>query len=219
MMLGLRRWSAMLLFGLLAIVSLGARADVSLSVFPGWNAVSSTNWSVKTPIIQNWRQMLARWADGKDCDSDTCSSAGWADLVARVKAAGDVMAEMRMANTLINDTSAHPYTEDGANWKTDEYWETPYEFLKKSGDDEDFTIAKYFLLKAAGVPAANMQIDAVRVKSLGGRGHAILAVRTDVTHVFILDNRVAQVIDVNLVAAEFRPVLGVNEATWWSFAQ
>lgn len=212
------RLAAMLLFGSLVTASLGARAD-SASIFPGWKAIASTNWDAKVPGVENWRQMLARWNGGKDCDSDTCDSARWAGLVTEVKAAGDLMAQMKKANSLINDPAQHPYKEDSTNWKTDEYWETPYEFLKKSGDAEDFATAKYFLLKAAGVPVANMQIIAVRVKLLSGRSHAILAIRSDVKHAFILDNMVNQVLDAKIVGGNYRPVLGVNEANWAAFIQ
>jgi predicted transglutaminase-like cysteine proteinase len=214
MMSTLRRLSAMVFCGLIcsAVLSAEAVPDTSnASMLPGWKAIASTNWEFKGAGIQNWHQMLVRWADGKDCDSDTCSSTGWAAMVAEVKAAGDLVAEVKAANTLINK---HPYTEDIANWKVAEYWETPYEFLKKSGDTEDFAIAKYFLLKAAGVPVDDMQIIMVRLKSLGGVGHAILAVRPDATHTFILDNRNPSVVDAKFVKNEFKPVVGVNESSW-----
>jgi predicted transglutaminase-like cysteine proteinase len=216
-MLMWRRVSAMMLFGLIASAAIDATADSNASMFPGWKAVSSTNWDVKASGIQNWRQMLTRWADGKDCDSDTCSSDGWPAMVAQVKAAGDLMAEIKAANSLINNPAQHAYTEDIKNWNAAEYWETPYEFLKKSGDTEDFAIAKYFLLKAAGVPIDDMQIIAVRLISQGGIGHAILAVRSDSTHTIILDNRVATIMDVKLVKSEFKPVLGVNESSWSAY--
>jgi predicted transglutaminase-like cysteine proteinase len=213
----LRQMASMALFSLITFAPLNVKADSNASMFPGWNAVASTNWDVKTPAIQNWRQMLARWADGKDCDNDTCSSANWAAMVANVKATGDVMAQMKKANSLINDPSQHLSKEDSANWKTDEYWKTPYEFLKKSGDAQDFAIAKYFLLKAAGVPVADMQIILVRLKSQGGIGHAILAVRPDATRIFILDNRVLQVLTADLLKDEFTPVLGINESAWCAY--
>jgi len=208
-----------LAISMLAVLTLsprGAEAD-SPSPVPGWRAVSSTNWDVKTPAVQNWRRMLARWADGQACESDTCTAKGWAEMVAQVKAAGDLLSQVKLANTLINDPSQHPYKEDINNWNTNEYWETPFEFLKKSGDAEDFAIAKYFLLKAAGVPAASMQIIAVRIKSLSGIGHVILAVTVDDSRTLVLDNRVAAVLDAKLVKDEFKPAIGINENKWWAY--
>jgi predicted transglutaminase-like cysteine proteinase len=204
----------MLLLGLIACAALDAAADSTTSMYPGWKAVASKNWDAKPSGIQQWRQMLKRWADGKDCDSDTCSSAGWSAMVAKVTEGGDLVAKVKTANALINK---HTYIEDITNWNAAEYWETPYEFLKKSGDTEDFAIAKYFLLKAAGVPVDDMQIIAVRVKALGDIGHAILAVRSDSTHILILDNRSPAVLDAQLIKTEYKPVLGLNENSWCAY--
>jgi len=60
-----------------------------------------------------------------------------------------------------------------------------------------------------------MQIIAVRIKSQGGIGHAILAVTVDDSHTLILDNRVATMLDAELVKDEFKPVIGINENSWW----
>jgi predicted transglutaminase-like cysteine proteinase len=214
MMFLLRRASPVILLGLLACLAFDAAADSTASMYPGWKAVYSKNWDAKPSGIQQWHQMVKRWADGKDCDSETCSSAGWSAMVAQVTAGGDLVAKVKAANALINK---HPYTEDITNWNTAEFWETPYEFLKKSGDTEDFAIAKYFLLKAAGVPVDDMQIIMVRIKSLGGIGHAILAVRSDSTHILILDNRSPAVLEAQVIKGEYKPVLGINENSWCAY--
>jgi predicted transglutaminase-like cysteine proteinase len=187
------------------------------TMFPGWKSLSSSNWNVNAGAIKSWRAMLARWADGMPCESDTCTVEGWAEMVADVKAAGDLVAEVKRANALINDPAKHPYIEDINNWAKSEYWATPYQFLKKSGDAEDFAIAKYFLLRAAGVPAANMELVVVRIKALGGIGHAILAVRIDDSSALILDNRMSSALDSKRVAAEYQPAIGINEDTWRAY--
>jgi predicted transglutaminase-like cysteine proteinase len=180
----------------------------------GSKEIASTNWSVKTSAIANWRAMLQRWAGGAPCESATCTSKGWDTLVAKVKAAGDPMAQIKTANSLMNDPAQHPYIEDINNWGKTEYWATAFQFLKKSGDCEDFSIAKYMLLKAAGMPVDNMRIVAVRIRSLGGIGHAILVVYQG-DRTLVLDNRVAPVMDEKLVRKEFQPALSVNENSWW----
>jgi predicted transglutaminase-like cysteine proteinase len=211
----LRRLSAVPALALTALVSFGAAGDsVGDVTYPGWKSVASTNWNVNTSAIKNWRSMLDRWADGKDCESDTCTTKGWASMVEQVKAAGDRMAQVKLANALINDPVQHPYIEDINNWAQQEYWETPYQFLKKSGDTEDYAITKYLLLRASGVPAADMQIVAGRIKSMGNIGHAILIVRVDDAHTVVLDNRIVPVLDAKLVKDEFKPMLGLNEDKW-----
>ena len=180
----------------------------------GSKEIASQNWGVKTSAIANWRAMLQRWANGAACESNTCTSKGWDALVAKVKAAGDPMAQIKTANSLMNDPAQHPYIEDINNWGKTEYWATAFQFLRKSGDCEDFSIAKYMLLKAAGMPVDNMRIVAVRIRSLGGIGHAVLVVYQG-DKALVLDNRVAPVMDEKLVRREFQPALSVNELSWW----
>lgn len=210
-----RPWPACAL--LVALVTTLAAGPVSARTYPsifGSKEIASKNWTVKTSAIANWVAMLQRWSDGKPCESNTCTAKGWEALVAKVKAAGDPMAQIKTANSLMNDPAQHPYIEDINNWGKTEYWATAFQFLRKSGDCEDFSIAKYMLLKAAGVPVEDMRIVAVRIRSLGGIGHAILVVYQGST-AWVLDNRNQKVLDANLVKLEFQPALSVNENSWW----
>ena len=202
---------------LVAVLALLSAPRAEARSYPnifGSKEIASQNWSVKNSAILNWRAMLERWANGKPCQSNTCTSQGWDALVAKVKAAGDPMAQIKIANSLMNDPAQHPYIEDINNWGKTEYWATAFQFLRKSGDCEDFSIAKYMLLKAAGMPVDDMRIVAVRIRSLGGIGHAILVVYQGNT-AWVLDNRVQRVLDANLVKLEFQPALSVNENSWW----
>ena len=203
--------------GFLALLALGDRPAAARS-YPaifGSKEMSSTNWGVHTSAVVNWMSMLKRWANGTPCaESNTCTTKGWQALVAQVKAAGDPMAQIKKANALLNDPVQHPYIEDINNWGQTEYWATAYQFLRKSGDCEDYSIAKYMLLKAAGYPVENMRIVAVRIRSLGGIGHAILVVYQG-AGAYVLDNRVPQVMQESLVRSEFQPAISMNEQFWW----
>ena len=202
------------LFGvLLAMHVLPAEARSYPNIF-GSKEIASQNWSVKTSAIANWVAMLQRWQNGAPCESSTCTAKGWDGLVAQVKAAGGPMAQIKIANDLMNNPKQHPYIEDINNWGKQEYWATAFQFLKKSGDCEDFSIAKYMLLKQAGYPVENMRIVAVRIKSLGGIGHAILVVYQG-GGAYVLDNRVAPVMQESLVRNEFAPAISMNEQFWW----
>ncbi len=202
-----------LIGALVLLLAPQAQARTYPNIF-GSKEIASQNWGVKTSAIANWRAMLQRWANGAPCESNTCTGKGWDALVAKVKAAGDPMAQIKTANSLMNDPAQHPYIEDINNWGKTEYWATAFQFLKKSGDCEDFSIAKYMLLKAAGMPIENMRVVAVRIRSLGGIGHAILVVYQG-DKALVLDNRVAPVMDEKLVRSEFQPALSVNEQSWW----
>jgi predicted transglutaminase-like cysteine proteinase len=201
-------------WGALALLSASPAEARSYPNIFGSKEIASKNWAVKTSAIANWVAMIQRWDNGKPCQSNTCTSKGWDALVAQVKAAGDPMAQIKTANRLMNDPAQHPYIEDINNWGKTEYWATAFQFLRKSGDCEDFSIAKYMLLKAAGMPVDNMRVVAVRIRSLGGIGHAILVVYQGST-AWVLDNRNQRVLDASLIKLEFQPALSVNENSWW----
>ena len=175
------------------------------------NEIVSQKFTLNKGPVFNWTGMLQHWKNGAACETPVCSSKSWAGLVAQVKAAGDPMAQIRAANELIN---ARPYIEDMPNWTKGDYWATAFEFLKKNGDCEDFSITKYMLLKAAGYPVENMRVFAVRLRNLNGTGHAILVVYQG-DKAWVLDNRTKSVMDANRVALEFQPVLSMNEQMWW----
>jgi len=200
-----------------AVVAMSAGTPAEARSYPnifGSKEIASKNWNVPTSAIANWNAMLKRWQNGAPCESNTCTGKGWDGLVAQVKAAGDPAAQVKEANRLMNNPKLHPYIEDINNWGKQEYWATAFQFLKKSGDCEDFSIAKYMLLKAAGMPVENMRIVAVRIRSLGGIGHAILVVYLG-NKAVVLDNRVKPVMDEVLVRGEFQPALSLNEQFWW----
>jgi predicted transglutaminase-like cysteine proteinase len=213
-----RRILAGACFAILCLGALGfgpgaAEARTYPKIF-GTGELPSKNWAVHNTVVMNFQSMLQRWQNGAPCASNTCTSKPWSALVAQVKAAGDTMAQIKEANRLMNDPAQHPYIEDINNWGKTEYWATAFQFLKKSGDCEDFSIAKYMLLKAAGIPIENMRIVAVRIRSLGGLGHAILVVYQG-NRALVLDNRVAPVMDESLVRGEFQPAISLNEQFWW----
>lgn len=85
--------------------------------------------------------------------------------------------------------------EDKVHWGVDDYWATPAESISSAGGDcEDFSIAKYYLLKELGVPIGRLRITYVRALKLGGQAHMILAYysRPD-AEPLIMDNIDAQV--------------------------
>jgi predicted transglutaminase-like cysteine proteinase len=214
-MLRFAQWVAVLALAVTSTLVGVTRAEArSYPNIFGSREISSSNWSVNSTVVKNWRTMLQRWQNGAPCESNTCTSKPWPDLVAEVKAAGDTMAQIKKANSLMNDPAQHPYIEDINNWGLQDYWATAFQFLKKSGDCEDFSIAKYMLLKAAGFPVENMRIVAVRIRSLGGIGHAILVVYQGNT-ALVLDNRVPPVMNESLVRGEYQPAISLNEQFWW----
>nr|WP_228130159.1 transglutaminase-like cysteine peptidase [Desulfotalea psychrophila] len=59
------------------------------------------------------------------------------------------------------------FVSDIKHWKKKDYWATPVEFLASgAGDCEDFSLAKYFTLKAIGIPEKKLNLTYVKALRL-----------------------------------------------------
>jgi predicted transglutaminase-like cysteine proteinase len=75
-----------------------------------------------------------------------------------------------------------------AQWGVADRWSAPLEtFTTRRGDCEDYAIAKYVALRAAGLAEADVKLVVVR-NTAAGVDHAVVAVRLDDAWI-ILDNR------------------------------
>jgi len=67
------------------------------------------------------------------------------------------------------------FVDDATHWGEDDYWATPAETVASNGADcEDYTIAKYFLLKELGVPISRLRMTYVKSLKLN-QAHMVLA--------------------------------------------
>jgi len=68
-----------------------------------------------------------------------------------------------------------PFVDDSVHWGETDYWATPAETIGSNGADcEDFSIAKYFLLKELGVPIERLRLTYVKSVRLN-QAHMVLA--------------------------------------------
>ena len=81
-----------------------------------------------------------------------------------------------------------------------------------SGDCEDYSIVKYYTLKALGVPVDDMRIVVVR-ETIRNIGHAVLAVY-DGDDIYILDNLSEAVRPAQRIR-NYVPQFSVNEKNRW----
>ena len=166
-------------------------------------------FSTKTTRFPKWLGMLDRFQGGaKLCESATCTAKGWKDFIADLKGQ-DLNTQLKEVNRAFN---AHRYILDIKNWGEEDYWATPYQFLKKHGDCEDYAISKYFTLKALGVPVEDMRVVALQDQNLN-LGHAVLVVYVG-DQPMMLDNQIASVVPANSIK-HYNPVFSINEAGWW----
>jgi predicted transglutaminase-like cysteine proteinase len=83
----------------------------------------------------------------------------------------DVKQQLREVNRFFNQFQ---YKEDIEIWGQKDYWATPEEFIGLNrGDCEDFVVAKYFVLRALGVPDEQLYLTYVK------------AVRKNVAHMVL----------------------------------
>ena len=165
--------------------------------------------SANLKAFPKWQDMLARFErELSDCTPDRCRLDEWQQLVASLHGRTP-MAQLKLVNSAIN---RHRYIEVWANWDLADYWETPLQFLDRSGDCEDFAIAKYLALRAGGMPAENMRIVIVRDSSRQ-RMHAVLAVYVR-GRALILDSLYDAIVEADAID-HYEPIYSINENGWW----
>jgi predicted transglutaminase-like cysteine proteinase len=121
--------------------------------------------------------------------------------------------KLEFVNNFMNQT---PFIADIQHWGKEDYWATPIELLSTNGGDcEDFSIAKYFTLRALGVADDKLRITYVKELVIFRQAHMVLAYfPTPDAEPLILDN-----IDKRVLPAGRRtdllPVYSFNGSGLW----
>jgi len=142
-----------------------------------------TKWTGVEARIHADNDIIARCRDNEQ----SCPRAGriFLDIVAQGRAR-DGLARIGVINRAVN-MAIEPMS-DMAQWGVPDRWSPPLEtFTTGRGDCEDYAIAKYVALTAAGVPAQDVKLVVVR-NTAANEDHAVVAVRNDGDWI-ILDNR------------------------------
>jgi len=136
------------------------------------------------------------------------SNSGWRKLKKDATPL-DRMGRVKAVNKFFNQW---PYRLDPANYGKRDYWATPMEFLRKSGDCEDYAIAKYYGLKEFGFTKEEMRIVALKdvIRNLG---HAVLVVYLN-GEAYVLDNQTNMVLPHSRYK-HYLPWYSVNESYRW----
>ena len=163
---------------------------------------------------ENWLSVLRRNAEAPIFAEkrQLSRSTTWGQLRDSVQGL-PLLDKLRAVNRFWN---AWPYRSDLELWKKQDYWATPAEFLRRSGDCEDYCIAKYFTLRELGVPADDLRIVVV-TETIRGRAHAVLVVFRG-QEAYVLDNLSEAVRPMRRVR-NYRPHFSVNENGRWMHVQ
>lgn len=167
-------------------------------------------YSSDNAAFTKWNGMLARHsaqlAETASCDG--CAAAEWRDLIARLSAL-PFRAKLEAVNAAVN---RHPYVTSIRNWSETNHWETPLEFLRKGGQCQDYAIAKYLALRAAGVPADRLRVVVLRDMRLE-IDHAVTVAYGE-GDAWVLDNQSAALVTADSLL-HYQPYYSISEQGWW----
>jgi predicted transglutaminase-like cysteine proteinase len=163
--------------------------------------------------LPKWKDTLSRIAkeQGHYADSRSKGVRAWQAMI-RGQEGKRQVEQLRSVNNFVNQWR---YRSDSYNYQTSDYWASPAEFFARSGDCEDYAIAKYVTLRQMGFRADQLRLVVVKdlVRDLA---HAVLAAYVD-NEVFILDN-VNNQVRPQAAVTEYAPYYSVNEQSRWAHA-
>lgn len=180
---------------------------------------SSETQSFNLAPFTKWTGVVARWKREEATAKGECTAAAdadcvppeWARLLDDLKGLAFEPTVERV-NAAMN---AHPYVPAIENWGVSEYWETPFEFIRRGGECEDYAIAKFMLLRALGIP--NDRLRFVLLHNFrNGQDHAVAVAYAD-DDILLLDNLLSEVTSTTNVTW-YKPYYSINETSWWLHA-
>lgn len=162
----------------------------------------------KTDIgaFERWTGMLERVKAGAALQSAIPS---WPALIDSLKDKSPFEL-IKIVNSFVNEIK---YQTDPIVWHNKDYWATPEEFYRMTGDCEDFAITKYMVLKDLGVNPNEMRIAIVKDLNLN-EYHAILVLYVSGGHILILDNQISEVV-LSTRVHHYKVIYSINEKGWW----
>ncbi|MCW5771169.1 MAG: transglutaminase-like cysteine peptidase [Rhodospirillaceae bacterium] len=158
-----------------------------------------------------WTGVLRRYAAERNLEDAPCVGAcplqRWNAFVAGL-AGRDRLSQLEAVNAYANRV---PYQTDQSRFGQIDYWATPREFFGRSGDCEDYAIAKYLSLRKLGWRAQDLRIAVIKDESRNEL-HAVLIAYLDGT-AYVLDNLNSRVVE-HAAIRHYRPIFSINEVAW-----
>ena len=180
----------------------------------GSTEISSDNLTA----LPQWARVLARMKTERKqfraCldNQGACTTAGlesWREVFA----AAQGKPELEKLRTVNGHFNRWPYKVDREIYGVSEFWATPQEFMKRSGDCEDYSIAKFFILRDLGFANEQMRI-VILMDRIRRIGHAVLAVYA-LGDILILDS-LTDLIFSHKKYRHYVPQYSMNETTRWA---
>lgn len=161
--------------------------------------------------MPQWDRVLNKYAKRTSLDADFSGAqrAEWTKLVDSASR----MKPLEKVQTINKFFNRWPYRTDIDLYGLVDFWATPAEFIKNSGDCEDYSITKMFGLIQLGIDPAKMRVVLIK-DTIRNIDHAILAVYLD-EEVYILDN-VSPMVLPHSKYGHYKPILSFNLSHRWA---
>ncbi len=190
----------------LALLAYLAAAPAEAAGLFGTREVFSANLVAFT----KWDGVVARTEQDLEAPAAQAGAAAdrWRAFIAELRTL-PLRERVERANAVLNRVR---YVAAAANWHDADHWETPFEFLARGGQCQDYAIAKFMALEELGVPEEALRFAVVHDTFLGA-DHAVAIVYVE-SEALVLDNLAADVRPDNAID-RYVPYYSINRLGWW----
>jgi predicted transglutaminase-like cysteine proteinase len=189
-----------------------AFSALALALFAGAAAVFAQPHAERGFTVAASKRLASAYAQRFGAGTETRLDA-WKRYAAQRK--GAPLSEMDLLVEVNRTLNQVRFVDDAVHWREADYWATPAESVGSNGADcEDFSIAKYFLLKELGVPITRLRMTYVKAVRLN-QAHMVLAyyARPD-AEPLVLDN-LEDAVRPASQRADLVPVYSFNDEEVW----
>jgi predicted transglutaminase-like cysteine proteinase len=135
----------------------------------------------------------------------------WENLIRQDKSSSDRQ-KLEKVNRFFNRML---FVDDIRHWRQKDYWATPIEFLASGGGDcEDFSIAKYFTLKAMGVREERLNLSYVKALQYNMHHMVLTYYSTPGAIPLVLDNLIDPIKSAS-ERTDLMPIFSFNGTGLW----
>lgn len=135
----------------------------------------------------------------------------WENLISEDKSTSD-LEKLEKVNQFHNRMN---FVDDILHWGEKDYWATPIEFLASHGGDcEDFSIAKYFTLKAMGVDEEKLNLTYVKALQYNMHHMVLTYYSSPGAEPLVLDNLVGSIKPASQ-RTDLMPIFSFNGTGLW----
>lgn len=125
------------------------------------------------------------------------------------------LSDLEKLSTVNRFFNKYDFVSDAMHWNIEDYWATPVEFIASDGGDcEDFSVAKYFTLKAMGIQESKLNLTYVKALSLNQSHMVLTYYEKPGAEPLVLDNLIGEIKPASK-RTDLLPVYSFNGSGLW----